>query len=57
MIKRYIKYMKHVWSEPSEGFGDTFAKIAKSFGIQPCWGCERRRKAWNKKLAYKKAQK
>lgn len=49
--------MKHVWSEPSEGFGDTFAKIAKSFGIQPCWGCERRRKAWNKKLAYKKAQK
>ena len=55
-IKTYLKYLKKVWSKPSEGFGDTFAKITKTFGIKPCGGCERRRKDWNKRLAYAKKQ-
>ena len=53
-LKRYINYLKRVWSKPSSGFGDTFAKITKSFGIRPCDACESRRKTWNEKLAYAK---
>jgi len=56
MIKRYINHLKKVWSQPSKGFGDTFAKITKSFGIKPCDACEERRKTWNEKLAYAKEQ-
>jgi len=56
-LKRYFNYLKKVWSKESKGFGDTFAKIAKTFGFQPCSACERRRKAWNEKLAYAKKEK
>lgn len=45
---------KKVWAQPSEGFGDTVAKITKSFGIEPCEGCERRRKAFNRAISYRK---
>lgn len=54
MIKRYINYLKKIWSEPSSGFGDTVAKFTKTFGINPCNACKRRRKEWNEKLAYRK---
>jgi len=56
-LKIYIKYLKKVWSKPSDGFGDTFAKITKTFGIKPCGECERRRKDWNKRLIYAKKMK
>lgn len=56
LIKLYISYLKFVWSYPSEGFGDFFAKITKSFGIKPCGGCEKRRKSWNDKIKFKKNQ-
>jgi len=55
-IKWFWNRTKKIWSQPSEGFGDTFAKITKTFGIKPCEACERRRKAWNKRLAYAKKQ-
>jgi hypothetical protein len=51
-----VNHLRKVWSQPSKGFGDTFAKITKSFGIKPCDACERRRKSWNEKLAYEKKQ-
>lgn len=54
IIKRYIEYVKSVWSAPSEGFGDTVAKITKTFGIKPCDGCEKRRKKFNEALKYRK---
>lgn len=54
LIKKQIKRIKTIWSKPSEGFGDTFAKITKTFGIKPCGGCERRRKKWNDKIKYHK---
>ena len=56
IFKRYFKYLQKVWSAPSEGFGDTFAKITKTFGIPPCWKCEERRSDWNKRLAYRKKE-
>ena len=55
-LKTYWNYLKKVWSKDSSGFGDTFAKVTKTFGIKPCDACERRRKAWNEKLAYAKKQ-
>lgn len=54
---RYFKYLKKVWSKPSKGFGDTFAKITKTFGFKPCAGCEKRRLSWNERLAYAKKKK
>ena len=57
ILKKYIKRLKKIWSKPSKGFGDTFAKITKTFGIQPCDECERRREDWNSRLAYAKKQK
>jgi hypothetical protein len=54
IVQRYINHLKLVWSQPSKGFGDTFAKITKSLGITPCDKCETRRKSWNEKLAYEK---
>lgn len=54
MIKRYIVYLRMVWSKKSEGFGDTVAKITKSFGVNPCSGCERRRKKFNELVKYHK---
>lgn len=56
LFKKYYLYLKYVWSYPSEGFGDFFAKITKSFGFKPCGGCEKRRKAWNEKIKFKKNQ-
>ena len=55
-LKRYGNHLKKVWSKRSKGFGDTFAKITKSFGITPCDACEERRQSWNEKLAYAKKQ-
>ena len=54
IIKKYLNHLKRVWSKPSKGFGDTFAKITKSFGIKPCQKCEERRKSWNERLQYAK---
>jgi hypothetical protein len=51
-----LERIKKIWSKPSEGFGDTVAKITKTFGIMPCAGCERRRKLFNEKIAYRKKQ-
>jgi len=51
-LKRFLE----IWRKPSEGFGDTVAKVTKTFGIQPCEACERRRRSWNKRLRYKKIQ-
>ena len=55
-MKRYLAYLKKIWSTKSEGFGDTVAKITKSFGIKPCSGCERRRKKFNEALKYRKRE-
>lgn len=55
-IHKYFSYLESVWLKPSEGFGDTFAKIPKTFGIKPCWRCEKRRKNWNKRLTYRKKE-
>ncbi len=46
--------LKTIWNKPSKGFGDTFAKLAKTLGFVPCEGCERRRNEWNEKLKYRK---
>lgn len=46
--------LRKIWSPPSKGFGDTFAKITKTLYIQPCDKCEERRTKWNEKLQYKK---
>lgn len=46
--------MKDIWFEPSQGFGDTFYKIADTLYIPHCFGCIKRRRKWNKKLNYKK---
>lgn len=54
LIKNYTKKLKIIWSQPSEGFGDTFAKITKTFGMTPCDKCNKRRKAWNRKIRYAK---
>lgn len=54
VFKVYITYLKRIWSVESTGFGDTVAKITKSFGIKPCAGCERRKKKFNEAIAYKK---
>lgn len=54
IIKRYFSYLKSIWSQESKGFGDTFKKIASSFGIKSCSACEERRKKWNEKLSYEK---
>ena len=56
IFKTYFAYLRRIWSAESEGFGDTFAKVTKTFGIKPCWKCEKRRKNWNARLAYKKQQ-
>ena len=53
-LKEYFSHLKTVWSKKSEGFGDTFQKIAKTFGIKTCSKCEKRRKAWNERLSYAK---
>ena len=57
IIQRYITHLRKIWSKPSKGFGDTVAKITKSFGITPCDACEKRRLSWNEKLAYAKKEK
>ena len=56
-MKSWLKKIKRIWSKPSKGFGDTFAKITKTFGITPCDECEERRKDWNNRLSYAKKQK
>jgi hypothetical protein len=48
------KTIKSIWAKESEGIGDTVAKMTKTFGIQPCEECERRRKAFNRAVSYKK---
>jgi hypothetical protein len=53
-LNNQINRLKDIWSQPSEGFGDTFAKITKTFGIKPCGKCKKRQKNWNKKLKYAK---
>ena len=50
-------YLKAIWSAESMGFGDTFKKIASSFGIKSCDGCERRRKKFNEAIEYRKKMK
>ena len=57
MIKKIIKKIVYIWSQPSSGFGDTFAKFTKTFGIKPCKKCEERRKSWNNRLKYAKRKK
>lgn len=57
IIKQYIDYLKKIWGKESEGFGDTVAKLTKTFGIQPCDACERRRKLFNEKLKYRRKTK
>jgi hypothetical protein len=54
MIQSQKERLRKIWSQPSEGFGDTFAKITKTFYIKPCAACEKRRKNWNQRLSYKK---
>ena len=49
-----LERVKKIWMKESEGFGDTVAKITKTFGINPCAACERRRKLFNEKVAYRK---
>ncbi len=56
IFKRYLTYLRKIWSAESKGFGDTVAKITKSFGIKPCTGCERRRKKFNEALTYRKKE-
>ena len=56
-IRQYVDYLKKVWNKESEGFGDTVAKLTKTFGIQPCDGCEKRRKLFNEKLRYRMKRK
>lgn len=56
IFKKFFKKIKDIWAEPSEGFGDTFAKITKTFGIRPCKKCDDRRKSWNEKLKYEKSR-
>jgi hypothetical protein len=56
-IQATWKSIAAIWREKSEGIGDTIAKITKTFGIKPCEGCERRRKSWNEKIAYRKSKK
>ena len=46
-----------IWSTPSKGFGDTFAKITKTFGIKPCGKCEERRERWNDRVSYRVGKK
>ena len=38
---------------PSRGFGDTFAKVTKAFGVKPCGKCNKRRKRLNALIKYK----
>jgi len=57
IIKKYFMYLKAIWSAESMGFGDTFKKIASSFGIKSCDGCERRRKKFNEAIEYRKKMK
>lgn len=57
IFKTYFAYFKKIWLTPSEGIGDTVAKITKSFGIKPCEGCERRRKKFNEAIKYRKKMK
>lgn len=47
------KRLKTIWFKGSESFGDTVAKITKTFGIQPCKDCEQRRKKFNKAIHYR----
>jgi hypothetical protein len=54
MIKQYFSYLKSIWSQESIGFGDTVAKITKSFGIEPCEACLRRKKKFNEAIQYRK---
>lgn len=54
VMKKYLSYLRKIWNQPSKGFGDTFAKITKSFGIKPCPKCEKRRKDWNEKIKYRR---
>ena len=56
-VMKFWDRLKKIWSKPSKGFGDTFAKITKTFGITPCEACEERRKDWNERLAYAKKKK
>lgn len=52
-----LQRLKDIWNKPSQGLGDTIAKITKTVGIEPCEDCERRRKLFNEKIAYKKNSK
>ena len=53
-IGTYFKYLRGIWFKKSEGFGDTVAKITKTFGIKPCSKCEERRKKFNQLVKYHK---
>ena len=57
IIKQYFSYLKSIWSQESKGFGDTVAKLTKSFGIKPCPACERRRQKFNEAIEYRKKMK
>ena len=37
---------------PSEGLGDTIAKITSAVGIQPCGGCKKRQEVLNTVFPY-----
>ena len=49
-----MQRIKDIWHKPSDGFGDTFAKLTKSLGMVPCEACEERRQSWNRRLQYAK---
>jgi len=54
LLQSQIERLKKIWQQPSEGFGDTFAKITKTFYMTPCEKCEERRKDWNERLKYRR---
>ena len=39
---------------PSQGLGDTVAKVTKALGVQPCGGCKKRQERLNRMVPYKK---
>lgn len=57
---KLVKYQKCFacddWDGSSRGLGDFIASVTKFFGIKPCGGCLKRRKAFNKKVPTKKGK-
>lgn len=39
--------------KPSEGLGDTIAKVTTAIGIKPCKGCKKRQAKLNKLFPYR----